>query len=433
MKEQKLFWIPLDNAAKIFPAIRSKELTTVMRLTAILKEQVTISCLYRAVERVEKRFPYFKVTLRHGFFWFYLEQVDHPVSICHDKGMPCRSFDSKKGDKRLLRILVHKNRLSAEFSHILTDGYGLLTFFKTLLVYYFEEKDHHPADLNDTFLSSRVDEQEYEDAYNRYFKENIPGVIKKSKAFHLPFPLKRKPRFDVLYAILPIDRMKQVASEKGVSVTDYLVAVYLLVLQDICLEAQKKGIQVPHKIARIQVPVNLRNIYPTKTLRNFSLFVMPEVDFRMGEYTFDELLKTVYHTMRLETDEKNISKIVSRNVGSERNPFVRGIPVWLKNLVLYWKYYSEGTNQYSGVVTNLGKIDLPQPIRNKIDHFIVSPPPPNKKLKLNCGVIGYEDKLVLSFGNITKSRDFERRYLNFLTKQGIHIRITKPVMNNEKL
>jgi len=425
MKEQKLFWTPLDNAAKIFPAIRSKELTTVMRLSAILNERVTISCLLRAVERAEKRFPYFKVTLRRGFFWYFLEQVDDSICIGHDKGLPCRAFDMKNGNKRLLRILVHNNRLSIECSHILTDGYGLLTFLRTLLIYYFEEKGVLLTNRMDDYMPSDVDEQEYEDAYNRYFKGPIISLINKSKAFHLPYPLKRKPRFDLLYAILPMDQLKQKAAEKSVSITDYLVALYLYVLQDIYFEKdKKKRISNRHKIARIQVPINLRSIYPTKTLRNFSLFVMPEVDFRMGEYTFDELLKTVYHTMRLETDEKHISKIISRNVGSERNPFVRGIPIWLKSLLLYLKYYSEGTNQYSGVVSNLGKIELPEPIRNKIDYFIVTPPPPNKKLKLNCGVIGYGEKLVLSFGNITITRDFERRYLCILASQGIHIRIT---------
>ena len=184
-----------------------------------------------------------------------------------------------------------------------------------------------------------------------------------------------------------------------------------------------QGFAVRNKIARIQVPVDLRNIYPTKTMRNFSLFVMPEIDFRLGRYSFDEILKIVYHKMQLETDEKLISKIISRNVGSERNIFVRGIPIWLKSLVLYHKYYTEGADQYSGVVTNLGKIDFPESICGKIDYFVMTPPPPNKKLKINCGVIGYGNKLVISFGNITKSKEFERKYLHFLSQQGVKVSV----------
>ena len=99
MKEKNLFWVPLDNAAKIFPAIRSKEHTPVIRLTAVLNERITISSLLRAVERTEKRFPYFKVNLRRGFFWYYLEQVDNSFSVLHDIDSPCKAFDIKGVNK----------------------------------------------------------------------------------------------------------------------------------------------------------------------------------------------------------------------------------------------------------------------------------------------------------------------------------------------
>ena len=58
-----------------------------------------------------------------------------------------------------------------------------------------------------------------------------------------------------------------------------------------------------------------------------------------------------------------------------------------------------------------------------IDYFIITPPPPNKKLKINCGIIGFNDKLVLSFGNITKSKELEKRFLKFLIDQGIKVKL----------
>ncbi len=423
MEHKESFWSPLDNAAKIFPAIRSKENTTVMRLTAVLSEPVTINCLFKAVERAEKRFPYFIVRLRRGFFWYYLEQVKDPIMIRPDDQMPCRAFGINKENRLLIRILVHKNRLSVELSHILTDGHGIMTFLKSILLYYFREKGIVQNNQIDDFFIRDADEEEFTDAYSRYFKENIPTVLSQPKAFHLPYHLRKKPRFDVLYALIALQELKQKAKEKGVSITEYLIAVYLWILQEIFYECKNKGIPTPNKFARIEVPVNLRNIYPSKTMRNFSLFVIPEIDFRLGKYSFDEILKIVYHKMQLETDEKLISKIISRNVGGEKNRFVRGIPIWLKSLVLYFKYYSEGANQYSGVVTNLGKIDLPESICNRVEYFALTPPPPNRKLKLNCGVIGYGNKLVLSFGNISRSKDFEQKFLHFLTRQGIHVNL----------
>jgi hypothetical protein len=151
--------------------------------------------------------------------------------------------------------------------------------------------------------------------------------------------------------------------------------------------------------------------------------VLPEIDLRLGQYTFDEIIKIVFHKMQLETDEKIIKKIISRNVGSERNLIVRGIPLMLKNLILYFKYYSQGANQYSGVVTNLGKVELPEEMSQKIARFVFIPPPPNRKLKVNCGVIGFRDELVVSFGNITISNGLEMKYFRFLIDQGIQVKL----------
>jgi NRPS condensation-like uncharacterized protein len=425
MAKKKSYWTPLDNAAKIYPAIRSKDHTAVFRLTVILKERINIMHLFKALDKVEKRFPYFVVNLKKGFFWYYLEGTEGSIGVKRDDGALCRAFNNRNENKLLLRILVYQNQISAEISHILTDGFGLSQLLKTLLIYYFRERGVVQKNQIDSFYKVNGDPEEIEDAYNRYFKENIPTVISPPKAFHLPFRIRSSPKFDVLFAVISIDNLREKAKEKEVSITDFLVAVYLMVLQDIFFESKASRNSRMNEIARIQVPVNLRNILPSKTMRNFSLYLMPELDFRLGHYDFNEVLKIVYHKMKLETDEKFISKIISRNVGSERNLFVRTIPIWIKSLILYMKFYKEGANQYSGVVTNLGKIDLPEAISDKIELFAVTPPPPNKKLKINCGVVGYQDKLVLSFGNITNSKEFEMKYLRFLVQQGVRVSIKK--------
>jgi NRPS condensation-like uncharacterized protein len=146
---------------------------------------------------------------------------------------------------------------------------------------------------------------------------------------------------------------------------------------------------------------------------------MPEIDLRLGHYTFDEILKTVYHQMHLETDEKLINKNISRNVGSEKKLYVRSIPLFIKSLILKMKFNSLGTSQYSGVVTNLGKVEMPPETGDMIDYFVLTAPPPNRVLKISCAAIGFDDKLTLSFGNITNTWEFEEKFLHFLKEQNI--------------
>lgn len=417
------FWLSLDNAAKIFPAIINKEVTAVFRLSAVLNQPVKIKPLRKAVLRAEKRFPYYKVQLRKGFFWYYLEHMPQHIPVIADDQSCCRKFPR---GHLLIRILVWNNRLSLECSHILADGGGAFEFLKTLLILYSKACGKNiPPEYDLKEENIQISEEEYEDAYKRYFKEDLPPMVKRSKAFHLPYPLKVPPRFRHLTAILSLEQVKNTASEKVVSITVYLIAVYLYVLQEIYENQGALNKLRSNKILRVQVPINLRNIFPSRTMRNFSLFVMPEIDLRLGHYTFEEIIKTVYHQVQLETDKKLINKNISRNVGSERKIYVRSIPLFLKSWILRMKYYALGTSQYSGVVTNVGRINLPPETEEMVSSLIVVPPPPNKMLKINCGIVGFKNKVVMSFGNVTISDEFESRFLQFLRDQDISVEIEK--------
>ena len=109
IKHKDELWLRLDNAAKIYPAVQDMELTSVFRIT---------------------------VELKAGFFWYYLEHKDSPVAVEVEQGTPCRSFDKSE---LMFRVLVKENRISVEFSHILTDATGAFEFLKSLLFVYIKQ------------------------------------------------------------------------------------------------------------------------------------------------------------------------------------------------------------------------------------------------------------------------------------------------------
>jgi NRPS condensation-like uncharacterized protein len=416
------FWLRLDNAAKIYPAIKDKELTSVFRVAVEIKERIKAKQFLEAVHSIEERFPYYKVKLKAGFFWYYLEPHHLPIAVEPDNNIPCRAF--YKGEL-MFRVLAKENTISVEFSHILTDATGAFEFLKTLLIVYFEKcRLQFPADPSFLNPGETPSKEEYEDAYNRYFKKIDSPPPKIPGAFHVPFRLKNIPRFHVLTAIIPIEIILKKAKEYEVSLTEYLIAVYLYSLQNIYNKQPGLKKRTSKKIIRIEVPVNLRRMFPSRTMRNFSLYVIPGIDLRLGHYSFEEIIKTVYHQMQLETDKKLISKMISRNVGGEKNPFVRSMPWFMKSLILS-KLYALGTGQYSGVVTNLGKINLSPELNKLVNRFMFIPPPPNKILRVNCGAVGFDNKLVLTFGNITTSTELERQFLTFLIAEGIPVKIVK--------
>ncbi len=426
MRQQVIrdFWLRLDNAAKMYPAILNKEFTTVFRLSAVLKQPVQIRPFLRAVAQVEQRFPYYKMRLRRGFFWYYLEHNSIPVHVQPDHGALCRGFQ-KFGDHGLLfRILVRGGTISVEFSHILTDGKGALEFLKSLLVTYFSQTGISiPASLGYLQPETPISGQELEDSFQRYFQKDLPDMGPMSRAFHLPLKLPRPATFNVMTVSLPMDKIKEQAGHRRVSITEYLISAYLCALQRVYQNLDRPHQRRQNKVLRIQVPVDLRRIFPSLSMRNFTLFVLPEIDLRLGYYYFDEIVKKVHHQMELEKDKKVISQTISRNVGSEKDQVLRSVPLFIKRLILQTQYYSRGANLYSGELTNLGKIDLTRPLNDWIEAFAFIPPPPNRALKVDCGVIGFRDQLMLSFANITRSQSLETAFLNVLNQDGIPFEI----------
>jgi NRPS condensation-like uncharacterized protein len=202
-----------------------------------------------------------------------------------------------------------------------------------------------------------------------------------------------------------------------------MVSVYLFTLQMIYLEEIEKVKKQKRGVLRIEVPVNLRKKFPSKTMRNFSLFVLPEIDLRLGVYSFDEILKIVKYQLQTGADVKQITRFLSQNVGHEKSPFVRLLPLFIKCMAISDVYKRLGSNQCSGILTNLGRVKLPEEMENLIDAFEVVPTPPNTHVKISCAMVTFKNQLRLDFGNISRSTSFEMHFLKYLTESGIPVKV----------
>ena len=420
---QKRGWLKLDNAAKLFPAIISDDLTSVFRITASLKEPVRYSAIREAVAITSKRFPYFSVSLGTGIFWHFLEFNDQLPRIQAEEEIPCTAFAVKRKNEPLYRVIIKGKRISVEFIHILTDGGGAMEYLKSLLYTYLTLTGRKISSPGEIILpESPLSEEEYEDGYNKFFQK-LPSPAKLVKAWHLPFKLNKRPKLRVLSAEVNVNEILKVSREHKVSVTEYFVSVYHFSLQKIFVSRKEISKKEKRKVLRIEVPVNMRKIYPSRTMRNFSLFVLPEIDLRLGTYTFDEILSSVHHQLQISSDVKQISRFLSSNVSSEKLFIIRIMPLFIKKVVIASVYRGLASKRWTGIVTNLGLVTLPAEMEDMVDSFELIPPPPNPNVKVNSALVSYKDKLRICFSNITESHELERLILKHLADAGIHVKI----------
>jgi NRPS condensation-like uncharacterized protein len=395
----------------------------VFRVTASLKEPVRYSAIREAVAITSQRFPYFSVSLGSGIFWHFLEFNDHLPRIQVEEEIPCTAFAVKRKNEPLYRVIIKGKRISVEFTHILTDGGGGLEYLKSLVYTYLTLTGKHISTPGEIILpGTPVSEEESEDGYIKFFQK-LPPPSKLVKAWHLPFKLNKRPRLRVIRAEVKVDEILAISRKLKVSVTEYFVSVYFFSLQKIFISSKGKDNKEKRKVLRIEVPINMRNKFPTRTMRNFSLFVLPEIDVRLGTYTFEEILKSVHHQLQISTDIKQISRFLSSNVSYEKLLIVRIMPLFIKKMVTAVIYRNLASKRWTGMVTNLGLVTLPGEMEDMIDSFELIPTPPNRKVKSGCALLSYKDKLRICFCNITQSTDLERYIFRHLSDAGIHVKI----------
>lgn len=415
-------WYRLDNAGKVYPAIISHRRTSLFRISATLTSQVQVQKLQLALEKTIKRFPYFNVQLKSGFFWYYFETNEHEPIVERDSLYPCMAMNVKKERMYLFRVRAFNTTVSVEFSHILTDGTGALIFLKTILYQYFSELGIQSDISNDPFTFNTKEKpspQEYEDSFKKVYNKKIPFNRKQTKAFHLGGHHLGKGQYKIITGILKTEELLKKSREHSVSITEFLTALLIDAYKDYCQNHIKKSRWKP---IVINIPVNLRPLFQSQSMKNFFLPLEPAIDPRLGEYSFEEIVKKVHHYMRHEVDDKVLNQQITRNVKGEMNTFIRLMPLTVKNMLLPIIYNILGENNYTCGLSNLGLIKMADPLHDHIERFDFIPAP-STGLKTKAGIVSYNEHIHISFGRLIEESPIEMIFFRKLRKMDIHIKI----------
>ena len=100
---------------------------------------------------------------------------------------------------------------------------------------------------------------------------------------------------------------------------------------EVLIEIQREQVKKSknYQSVAIQVPVNMRNMLESCSMRNFSLFVTPTVnphDFP----DFDGLLLFIKDFVRNNTDIDKMMQLLRYNVSLGESNIVRHVPLFLK-------------------------------------------------------------------------------------------------------
>lgn len=414
-------WLRLDNAAKIYPAAKRRKWVNFFRVSITLKDEIDPYTLQIALNNIIKRFPSIAVRIKFGMFWYYLEPVETAPKVKMDKSYPCTRVKFKKLSKFAFRVLYYKNRIAVELFHGLTDGNGGMIFLKSLAAEYIDlkYKTNIPNCRGVLDLNEEPSPEELEDSFLKYVG-SAKSSRKETNAYRLKGRRESDGFLNLTCGILDTDEILAEAKRRNVSLTVLLTAVMIEAIEEIQSEAQPE--RKKQKPVKVLIPVNLRNFFESSTLRNFAQYITPGIDPRLGEFTFDDIIKSVHHQMGAELNRQNLASRFTTNVKTEEVFLLKIMPLFIKNLAMKTVYNMVGERKSCINISNLGVIDIPDEMKEYVERFdfILGV---QATIPCNCSVLSYNGKLYINFIRNIKEPVLERKFFTRLRKLGLHVKI----------
>ncbi len=418
---ERKIWYKLDLSAIVYPTLQRRDFSSVYRLSLLLKEDIIPEVFQQAVDMVMPRFPTYKVAIKKGMFWRYLEPNNRPGPFVQkDVKNSCQPMHFKANNRYLVRFYYYKNRISIEAHHSLGDGTGGMCVLMTVTATYLRLLGHSEIENGGFVLDihEKPDPGELEDAYMKYANAKVCPPRPGEKTFRIRGTKEPFYTLNIVDGIMSASQVQAVAKQYNATITEYLCAVLLYAL----MKKQEKDWHIKLKPVKIAMPVNLRRFFPTKTLRNFITMIYPGLDPRLGEYTFEEIVQQVHNYMHYYINEKFLRGDITTNAATQRNPVIRVIPLFIKDFVVKQFYTKVQDRNSSAGLTNMGALQMPETMKKYVERSDIYMGQPFSR-RTNCAIISFGDVLTINFTSSIIEADVERYFFRKLVKDGIHVKI----------
>ncbi len=410
--------MPLDNAAKIYPAAKGRKSPSMFRLSMELTEDVEKAVLEQALENALIRMPSFCQHLKRGFFWYHLEHKQYIPPISDEIRNPCVYLNVQENKGFQFRVSCFKNRIAVDFFHVLTDGTGGMSFLKTLVAEYISIKYKVKIPRGNGILDCAEVPQkaEFEDSFLKYAKPMRISRLE-TPAYHVSGTREEYGEIHITTGIIPLEEISAKAKEYGATINEFLTATLILAIYSI---QQKENHPFRKKQAvKVCIPINLRKHFSSCTLRNFTSYANLGIVPTLGSYTLEETIAIIKHGMALEANEKMLTAKFSTNVASEKNLLMKMVPLFLKDPLMKSYYLLIGDRYNSTTLSNLGLVRLPDEMAKYVERisFMIGA----GLNPVSCTCVSFGNKLCFNITRTIEEPLVEKAFFKMLAGMGFHI------------
>lgn len=417
-------WERLDNTAHLFPAIAGENMSNVYRICVTLKEPVDPKLLQQALNMVLPKFDGFNLRMRKGVFWYYFEENGKPApKVVEENNFPCRYIHANQNNNYLFQVTYYKYRINLEVFHVLTDGMGAINFLRELTYQYLRLRHPELGNVVNDSLAIHTS-MNREDSFLKNYKHAAKSGYKKQRAYLIKGEKLQHGEFGVMHGFVNIPQLKGVCKQYGVSINEYLVAVFSWSIYQEYLKGMTSELPI-----RVAVPVNLRPYFDSITTKNFFAMVSAEFHPTKEAYSFEEVLQIIRDSLRCQMDKEHLEKLFSYNVSNEKTWIARIVPLPLKNIAMKHVYTASALANTT-TVTNIGSISIEEPYRPYVEMFFAFLAM-SKGQDIKGTICSYEETLAFSFSYTLKDVSIQRCFFRKLAADGISVEIDSNGVNYE--
>ena len=409
-----VMWFPLDDAAKIYPISMDHDRQLMFRLSVYLKEDVIPEILQIALTFAIKRFPSFATTLKKGVFWHYLDAVKKRFTVEEESDVPCQAIKVSISGSNSFRLMYYKNRISAEFFHVLTDGTGGLAFLKVVAAEYLrllgtDVADGERGDLLD--INDIPLREEFENSFVKVERAKTSSGFVDKNALQMNGKLSRRRPCRVLHFKMDSQKLYETAKAHGATVTTYVLALMFLACSASTDELTGD--------INIQVPVNMRKFYPSRTLRNFSMYCGIRIPVENVKDK-DSLIPEIASQLTEKGDKERMHEMITAAVNIVSS--IRLIPLVVKQPIAKMVYGFIGEKIYTTTFSNLGVVNMPAPLCEHIESmdFCLGAQELNR---LATTLITFGGVSTFSISKMTADPTFEETMYKLFLRDGIDVQV----------
>lgn len=213
---------------------------------------------------------------------------------------------------------------------------------------------------------------------------------------------------NVIHGILSLEKIKEESKKYNITITAYILSVIAYSIYETRIKNRYEG-----KNIVICIPVNLRKIFPSISLKNF--FGITNIMVNTNKkLEFDDIVNIVQNEMKNKISKDYLENFIYENTKLENNIFAKFIPLFIKNFVVNLAFELFEDKIKTMTISNFANISLPEEMKDYISHFeaVVYP---TINSPLNCGVCSFYDKLSITFNRTVIETDIIRYFFQYMS------------------